>query len=302
MAANKAIKPAPAAVEFLSDAMEIAESRIPWYCRIGIPLIALIVLAALAWACFCQVDVIVRAQGKVVSERGDIIMKPHDSAVIKSIEVRKGDIVEAGQVLISFDPAMNEAEIQRLKQEIRVLGAERERYLAEYEHRDYVPAAEADLDSAAMQLSIFRQRQGYYKEKLNYYESNLAQVKTSISSSEESYKKYQEILANMSTIEEMYSKLLAKNAVAHKDLLDVQVNRMEVEVQVDRLRNQIVASQCQLNSLESERQAFTEEWDNSIAEKLVMLSREIDSNQKQLEKVEALASYVDLRAPCRAVV
>ncbi len=82
------VKIAKEAVEFLPDALEIEQERLPWYGRIGIAWIFIILAAVLCWACLGRVDVIVRAPGRVVSGHGNIIMKPIESAVIKSIEIK----------------------------------------------------------------------------------------------------------------------------------------------------------------------------------------------------------------------
>lgn len=293
--------PTPAnAVEMLPDALEIEQARLPWFARIGTFWIFLIVASVIAWACLGQVDIIVKARGKVVSDRGDIIMKPLDSAIIKSIEVHKGDIVEAGQVLIHFDPALNQAEVDRLQREIEVLDTQLIRYTAEFEGRDY---AGGPTQTAEWQKSIYLQRVKYYQEKLNYYKSNHERIKAAQDSTRQSYATYKEILSKNQEIEDMYKQLRGEdNAVSYKELLEVTMTRMQNTAEVDRLRNQLVDYEHQILSLEAERNAFIEEWRNSISEKMVTLSRELDSDRKQLAKALSLVSYVSLTAPCRAIV
>jgi len=299
--AIKKIRPAGDAIEFLPDAMEIQQERLPWYCRIGVLWIFVIVASVLVWACLGEVDVIVRADGKIVSDRGDIVMKPLGSAVIKSIEVKEGDIVEAGQPLILFDPALNQAEVDRLNREIVALQAQFDRFESEFRNRPYLPTDPKE-QNAVWQLTIYKQRQRYYEEKMRYFETNRNRLKSARSSTEASHKKYLEILENMSKIESMYVELQKTNVVAHKEVLEVAMSRMECEVEVDRLRNQLVDYELQLLSLESDKNSFVEEWWNSLSERMVSLSRELDGNRKMLSKAESLVSYVSLCSPCRAIV
>ena len=98
---------------------------------------------------------IVRADGKIVSDRGDIVMKPLGSAVIKSIEVKEGDIVEAGQALILFDPALNQAEVDRLNREIVALQAQFDRFESEFRNRPYLPADPKE-QNAVWQMTIYK--------------------------------------------------------------------------------------------------------------------------------------------------
>ena len=158
MSEEKPSKVAAAAVEFLPDAEEIAERRLPWFQRIGLPLVTLLIAALLAWACIGQTDVIVRATGRVVAGDGSIVMKPYASAVISRVAVRPGDVVEEGQTLVEFDPAPSQAELARLRAEVAVLEAEEERYEAESRNdEEFIPSAGAHADR---QLEIWRQRRG----------------------------------------------------------------------------------------------------------------------------------------------
>lgn len=294
--------PIPAnAVGFLPDAQEIREERLKWFERIGISWIFIAILGVLLWACLAQVDIIVRAHGRVVSGRGDIVMKPRESAVIASIDVAAGDIVEKGQTLMRFDPSLNQAEVERINRELGVLGAQRDRLKAEIAGIEYVPSAESG-ENGEQQLAIYRQRQSYYAERMRYYDSNTARIDASIKSVQDSEKKYREILQNTSEIEEMYLNLKEKNVVAYKEVLEVATTRMEVEAQVDSLKNQLLGYEQQRLSIVSEKNSFVEQWLNSISEEFITVSRELDGDEKQLIKAESLASYVNLTAPCRAVV
>ena len=292
-------KLAKEAVEFLPDALEIEQERLPWYGRIGVAWIFIIISAVLCWSYLGQVDVIVRAPGRIVSGHGNIVMKPIESAIIKSIEVKQGDEVEAGQVLMTFDPAINQAEVERLRNEISALQASFERYGAEFNSTDY---PESEGDHAKWQRSIFIQRKKYHDEKIRYFDSNYERLLASQRSIQESYDKYREILKNMGEIEAMYKNLQETQVVSYKEILEVTMSRMQNEIEVDRLRNQLVECKHQLLALLAEKNAFIEEWRDGISEKMVELSRELESNRQQLAKAERLVSYVQLCAPCHAIV
>ena len=298
--AESKVKIAQQAIEFLPDAQEIAQRRLPWYGRIGVLWIFIIVAAVLTWACLGKVDVIVRAPGKIASDTGDIVMKPLESSVIKSVEVRKGDVVEKGQVLLTLDPTIYQAEVERLQHEVDTLAAECARWEAEFLDKPYT--GEESAGPAAWQSAIYAQRQAYYHERLNYFESNRKRLQAGKQSTTESHQKYRAILANMSRIEEMYTGLGKQEIVSVKEMLEVTISRLQSEAEVDRLRNQLVEYDQQLLSLEAERKSFVEEWRNNISEKLVALNRELDGDRKQLVKAQRMVTYVSLKAPCRAVV
>ena len=300
MSEEKHSQVAPSAVEFLPDAEEITERRLPWFQHIGILLVTLMIGALVVWACLGQTDVIVRAPGRVVAEDGAIVMKPYASAVISHVAVRPGDIVEAGQTLVEFDPAPSRAEVERLQAEAAVLEAERERYEAEFhDAEEFTPTPGPHAES---QLKIWRQRRSYYTGRMRYFASSRERVVAARESATRSHVKYTGILENVASIEAMYQGLYEKQVSSHKELLEVAVERMRCEAEVTQLQGQIEEYTHQEAAITAEQDAFQEEWNNTIAEKLVELGRELDGVKRQLERAQALVGYETMRAPRRAVV
>ncbi|MBO5822300.1 MAG: hypothetical protein J6R86_04735, partial [Lentisphaeria bacterium] len=125
------------AVDFQPDAVEIAMRPLPLLARLGIFFGATVFFAALIASYFCQVDVIVEGSGKLVSVDQNIVIKPLDRSVIKSIDVKVGQVVKPGQLLISFDPTINKAEEDRLRSELESIEAQYDRWLVEFEEKDY---------------------------------------------------------------------------------------------------------------------------------------------------------------------
>ncbi len=296
---KKKMKIGADAIEFLPDAMEIEQEKLPWYAKVGVIWLFLILAAVITWTCIGEVDVIVKASGHIVTDEGNIVMKPIESAIIREIKVHKGDIVNKGDVLITFDPSLSQADVERISREIEALEATFARYDAEFNKREY---NDNSNKNTTWQTSIFKQRQLYYKEKINYYESNHNRLVVASKATKQRYEKYCEILGNMTKIEDMYSSLQKKNVVSYKETLEVMMSRMQNEVEVDKLRNQLVEYEHEILSLDAEKQAFIEEWRNTISEKMVETNRELESDRKQLAKAESIASYVQICAPCKAVV
>ena len=83
--------PIPAeAVEYQPDALEIANSRLPFLARYSVFFAFLFLAGVLVWATIGKVDVIVQGNGKIVSDKQTIVMKPLELTVIKGINVQIG--------------------------------------------------------------------------------------------------------------------------------------------------------------------------------------------------------------------
>jgi len=125
-AANKQVIPFPGPrdkrhkdeLAFLPAALEIVETPAsPVGRAIGL-IIVLLFSVALAWACIGEVDIIASAQGKIVPTGRTKVIQPFETGVVRSIHVRDGQKVKAGDVLIELDSTMNRAEGGQLRNDL----------------------------------------------------------------------------------------------------------------------------------------------------------------------------------------
>lgn len=298
-------------VEFQPDAIQIRDEKLPLWARLGILFSFVFFLTAILWSYFAKVDVIVQAPGKIVSDKQTIAIKPIDTSIIENVHVNIGDIVRKGDTLISFDQTINQKEIQRLEREVCVLETKVDRFHCEFYGKKYIPAAAprfAKVKPEVYELiskgekAIFDQRQSNYAERIRYYDSALHQIDASRKTKEDNLAKQTERLKVVRKMEKMYEELQAKKAVSLRDLWNVQISRMEMEANAEAIQNSLLELAQQRDSIVAQKNAFLQEWANNITEELSKLRRELDSNIKTLDKNRRLASYVDHRAPCDAMV
>lgn len=293
-------KVSDAVIEFQPDALEIKNERLPRLIRLCVWLPVVLVAAVLIWAWCSEVDVIVQANGKLVTDRPTIVMKPLERSVIKEINVKIGDVVKPDQILITFDPALNQAEAERLKNELDTLTAQFNRLRAEFDRKPYPDSGQNQFEK--WQYAIYRQRQEYYNQRIAYFDAMLSQVAASIKSRKDSLMKQQERLDAVKKLEEMFQTLHDKKAASLKELIQISITRMEMEATVDELENDLLELTHQQGSTRAEKNSFIQEWRNSISEEMVSVDRNLISTRKEYDKVKRLIEYVYLRAPCEAVV
>jgi membrane fusion protein, adhesin transport system len=66
--------------------------------------------AALAWAALADVDIVAKAQARVVPEGREQVIASLEGGILRELAVREGQHVEAGQVLALLDPTRFEAQ------------------------------------------------------------------------------------------------------------------------------------------------------------------------------------------------
>lgn len=288
------------AIEFQPSAQEIKEEQLPGILRYSVYASLALVIFTVAVGFWYQVDIIVNAPGKLIYDTPNIIMRPLERSVIKEINVKIGEIVKKNQILVTFDQEINQAEIERLNNEIKNLTAQFERLMAEFNGRDYTPANQTT--EMAMQLQIFKERQNYFKEKIRYFDYSLKQLDAAQKGTEDNLAIQQQRLKASREIEKMFVELHQKEAGSLKEMLQYSIDRMQLEAEVDKLKNSLLENSHQIQSTIASKNSFVEEWRNSVAEELVKIHKELIANTKSLQKEENTNSYVYLRAPCDAIV
>lgn len=73
-------------------------------------LMALAMIAAVAWASLTRVDEITRAEGRVVPDGREQVIASLEGGILRELQVREGMQVEAGQDLAQIDPTRFEAQ------------------------------------------------------------------------------------------------------------------------------------------------------------------------------------------------
>ena len=286
-------------IDFQPDALEIKNQKLPKRIAIGVWLPLITLTAAIIWACWSKTDVVVRGNGKLVTTSPTIVMKPLERSVIKKIHVKIGDVVKKDQVLITFDPTINIAEAERVKNEIQALEAQLARLRAEFNGTPYNGGVG---QFEKWQLAIFQQRQEYYRERIKYFDETLLQISATKKAKQDNLKKQQERLGAFQKLEDMFKSLHEKKAASLKELLQLSISRMEMESVVDQIENELLELDHRRGSILAEKNSFIQEWRNSISENMVTIDRNLTSARKEYDKIAQLIEYVSIKAPCNAVV
>ena len=89
--------------------------------RVVLWLMALLFAAAAIGLALARVDIVVSANGRLVTSESEIVVQPLETSVVRGIAVRMGDRVKAGQILATLDPTFTEADEAELGAKLRRL-------------------------------------------------------------------------------------------------------------------------------------------------------------------------------------
>src|SRR5205085_1456413 len=136
----------PAVAEFQSDAVEVEERTPPRFARLTLYCVVALILASVGWAAGSQVDMIVTAQGKLITTRPNLVVQPLETSVIREIHVRAGDVVNRGDTLATLDPTFSQADLDQLRTRVAAFDASINRLKAELGGYEFVVADTGNPD------------------------------------------------------------------------------------------------------------------------------------------------------------
>lgn len=165
---------------FLPAALEIVETPpSPIGRAIAVTLIVLFGLAVI-WAGFSHIDIVASATGQIVPSGRVKVIQPLEIGAVRAIDVRDGQSVKAGDLLIELDPTMTDADQQHIKSDLIAAQLDVARLRAELGDSDnaekaFQPPPGASPDLVAMERKFLLQQTDEYRSKVASLDSQRAQ-------------------------------------------------------------------------------------------------------------------------------
>lgn len=288
-------------VEFQSDAVEIDRTPAPWLAYAAAHAMLAFLVTAIAWASYAQVDRIVVAPGRLVTTASQIVVQPLETAVIKEIRVRAGDIVRAGQVVALLDSTFSAADLAQLESQRRSFAAQIERLTAQYHQKPYVPANPVD-PSAMLQIAIYNERRATDTARLTDLEEQIGQHRAMVDTLRDNAKTLEHRLKVAEQVEEMRLELQRRDVGSKLQSLAAHDQRLQVAGELDSVRNRKFEVEHQLRSLQAQRSAYESAQQQDIAKDLIEVTRQYDTVVDSLRKARHRDQLAELKAPRDAIV
>lgn len=290
----------PTFVEFLPDADEIERRPLPRYTRLTIHTLAALMVFLVVWAALAEVDQVVTARGRLVTRAPNLVVQPLETSIIRSIDVRAGQVVRKGDRLATLDPTFAEADQAQLEGRHRSLDIQISQMEAELAGAPVMPAEGAG--DAALQARLTDERRANYRAQAARIDGNLARLRASLQTNRRDQQMLEDRVAALRETEQMQESLAEQRFAPRSRYLDAKDRRLEVERDLTLARNREQEIRRELASAEAEREGFANAWRQKLMEEMLAAVRERDSLAEQIRKGGVRRSLVTLNAPADAVV
>lgn len=278
---------------------------------VGLAAFTLLFGGVFGWMAYASISGAVIASGSVAVKGKPKSVQHLDGGIIRTIAVRNGDLVEAGDILVQLDDTLLLANLEIYRNRLREALARRARLRAE---RDGAPDILFD-EALSWRLKlgdgeIHRQGQAklfearrttrlgqieQLRRKIGQHENQIAGANGLIESKQAQLELIERELKGMRT-------LLAKGYTAESRVLVQERARADLLGQLAEHRAELARIDNSIRETEIAILQIEREFQEGVLEELRSVSIQVDALVQQISATEKQLERVDIRAPVKGIV
>ena len=285
---------------FESETLGVFARTSPVNEHIILYILAAMVVIAIILCSVVKLDRVVMGGGVITTSAGSLYMSPFDTAIVREVRVKTGDVVKRGQVLATLDPTFTRADLTQLQQKLSSDEASVGRLEAElagtpYHHTDNDPYQ-------MIQGGIWQKRQAEYQSNLADFDGRIHAAEVQVAQYNADSEQYEKRLKLASDVEHVYEPLLSKGYVSKLQAMQATDEKTEIGRLLADAQNQMHSLRQTVASLHAQRDAYTQKWHSDTGAELVLSRNDLDATRQNLSKAEKLSELSTLNSPADAIV
>lgn len=290
-----------AVMDFQSDAIALEERRPPITARMTLYLVAAAIGAGIYWASVSRIDEIVVAPGKLATSEPTLVMQPFETSIIRSINVKPGDLVTKGQLLAALDPTFASSDTGQIQAKLAGFDAQIGRIRAELAGAVYEPG-ENPSPEARMQAELAAQRRSAYDARLDDFAAQIAHSQAMIDAAADQQAVLGKRIAGLQEIQDMHATLADAGNGSRLTFLQSRDLSLDLQVSLTQVKGAHAEALQQLAQTRAERQNYIEDYRRLALEALVDLEDKRAGAIEELRKVDLRTAMSQIVAPADAAV
>jgi len=287
---------------FRDDFTETDEFALPSWARTSLYVLTSFFIIILCWACISKIDKIVKAEGKLVTIGHEIVVRPLVDSLVKSIDVRVGQVVKKDQKILTLDPTFAQSDLAQVN--IRIENAKATIYRArcELNHENYIIPKKDPYGVGMLQYDIFKQRTSAFNAKIQSFDSQILSAREASKSASAQLAEVKKQIEYADQIRKMRQEMSDAGYDTRLNLLQAENDYAKYKSQAEELQNKITESNNEIRKLESEKDVYVNEWRKDLSTEIAKNSSEAETNLQQFAKAELYSQLVEMTVPQDSVV
>ncbi|MCP3880986.1 MAG: HlyD family type I secretion periplasmic adaptor subunit [Sulfitobacter sp.] len=287
--------------DFLPDAQAIEQRQPRRTRRLTLYAVLSLVLTAILWASFSEIDKLVIGRGRLVTPLPNLVVQPLEPGILKVIEVHIGQVVRRDEVLATLDSTFAVADVDQLSSRSATFVLQAQRLESELQGKA-MPESDADGVQVQLQASLLAERQAAYAARMRQFEETIQGQQAALQTNRRDQEALARHVQSLQDLESMHLELESKQLGSRANLLQVRAQRLEVARDHTMAVNRQQELARQITATEAERESFVTAWRQEAMEQLAATLQKRDEVKEQLAKAERRSELVTLTAPQDAIV
>ena len=266
----------------------------PLYTRLLAVSLSALVFGAIAWAYFSKIDEVAVTSGELIPSTQVRPVRALDGGVINQILVEEGQEVKAGEILIIQDPALSDAEVDRLQDASNLIQQDVDRLTAELNGSGSTGIGLQDQLISA-RLQEFDTRQASARAEVERLAAAIEESRARLTRAEANLTNARQLLSTAQEREERLRSLL-DGAIPQLDYLTAQDQLTEAQDRVASLEQEIDVQQQTIRQAERAYDAARQEGDRLASSRRTEILTQLNQRQEELANVQGQLKQANLRA------
>ncbi len=265
--------------------------------RIMLYVLLVLLFLLVIWSIFGQLDIVARAQGKLVPQTRIKIAQPFEGGRISKILVKDGDLVKAGQSIMLMDTQLSEADTEKLRVELASSKIMLRSINAELEGEKFIQAVDDKPQLFKHVHEKYEARRKSYLHTVTQQTAILNKSKQELSASNEIYEKLKQTLPIHQQNEKNIIKLGKKGYVSKLDVLEKQRIRIEAERDVQAQKYTMQAAQERIKETQAKLDELKSQYKNQLLDEQITLKNRVEQLDQDWLKQEYRNRLMKIKAP-----
>ena len=292
--------------QFQSETDAIREEAEPLVARATLFVLSAFLVAIIAILSLTRIDRVITSVGGRIVPVGQIsVLQALDPSIIKTIDVREGEQVQAGQLIATLDATFTSADLTQTQLQIASLETQVARDEAELSQTplSFVSKSNPAYQKyASLQKALYDQRTAQYTAQINSFESKIKQTQATIEKLRGDDTRYRQRDDVLQKIEVMRTTLAERGTGSQLNMFISQDARLELLRTLENTHNSLIEAQNTLGSAIADREAFKQQWFAQLSQDLVTTRNKLDDARAAYEKAVKHQDLVRLTSADASVV
>lgn len=293
---------------FLPAHLELTETPVSPTVRWTMRIIVAFFCVALLWACLGKLDIVAVAPGKTVVDSRTKVVQPAETAVVRRILVRDGQVVKRGQLLIELDGTATGAEHAQADEALvnARLAVLRLSALASSLDSNRAPelADAPGLTKARLEAekALARSQYDTYQARRQGLQASIAQRRAELRTTQATIAPLNESARISRARAEDYGKLVEGKYVGRHEYLLREQERIAAERDVATQRNRVQEIRSALSAAQEELRVLIADTRQQTLDQLRRAIEQVAQLTPEVAKTDQRDRMMALRAPVDGTV